>query len=117
MWHVKIRSMVAETVKPAPGRREFLEIQSRLIEDPATPDDFDIDLHGESSPVVPVITVKCDPKVYDSAKGFVCKIQGMRNGRYRLVDYTANDDHYFNSDQLEELHQKAMHCIKFCAPR
>lgn len=114
---MKIRSVIAEIKSAAPDRKIFLEIQSKLIEDPNMPDDFDVDLHGESNPIVPVITIKCNPNKYDSAKGLVCKIQGMRNGRFRLIDYTHNDDHYFDKGQLEALHQKAMDCVKFCTPK
>lgn len=105
------RSLVSEEQRPIADKRVMLEIQSKLLEDSEMPDDFDVDLVGESTPKLPVIYVKCDSNKYESAKGFVCKISPMRNGRFRLMDYVQNSDEYFSHDQLEQLHNAAMKIV------
>lgn len=86
-----------------PSRREMLELQARLIDDADMPDDFEVEMESEAAPPIPVLYVR------DSFQKPVVKIMPMRKGRYRVLDYSTNEDYYFSADFSETHNPTALH--------
>jgi hypothetical protein len=111
--------MKLSSVLPMPDKHKMLELQTRLIDDPSMPDDFEVEMESESSPPIPVLYVK------DKTPKPVVKIMPMRNGRYRVFDPDSNDDYYFDANYKEsqagpmslDLHARVMACVDRRAAR